>query len=542
MKLQCPHCGVKGSADDSYSGRKVKCPKCLGLFELKPDMDLELGEEPALSSQLSSIDDELTTPLGEAELPAPADEGSSEVEAVEEDQVVAVEELEESLEIEEELTKSDELATTPSSEEEVLEWDDIASEIDLKVDEEGTGADQDEMQEDSPASSSSIQDELETPVGDVDISVEEERESVDESEKDTWAELEENPAESKDSEAIEKSTLLEAVDLEEPEEAIADDPANIEEKTETLEDFEEGASEDEVQLVQEGDEIELEPYGIDKEQCWQCGKADSIEESFVEQDGRLYCTDCAPIEDSGETVDSNQGQEAGDQDVTDDAASLYLPKISVGGAISEAWAKTKGAKGAIWAGSAIMYLVLLIIVAGGAYLLPPMDTDVTNVTIPDMVNNILFQAVTNSFYFLFIAGLLLMGIRKVAGDQISWKMVFKGFGCAGKIIIATLLQTLLVTIGFFLLVLPGIYLTVGYAMTLPLIIDKGMSPWQAMETSRRAVHKVWWKVAGLFLVMGLIFVVSIIPLGLGLIWTWPMFIILAGVVYHHLFSYEEEES
>jgi uncharacterized membrane protein len=254
----------------------------------------------------------------------------------------------------------------------------------------------------------------------------------------------------------------------------------------------------------------------------------------------LYCTDCAPVDDLEETVDDRQEQEADDQDLTDDAASLNYVKFSIGDGIRESWAKTKGAKGTIWAGSAIMYLVLLIIVAGGACLLPSVDNGLNNVT--GLLSNILFQGVTNAFSVLFTAGLLLMGIRKVAGEQISWKMVFKGFSCAGRLIVATILQSLLVSIGFMLLVLPGIYLAVGYAMTLPLIMDKGLSPWQAMEMSRKAVHKIWWKVAGLFVVMGLIFVVSLIPLGIGLIWTWPMFIILAGVVYLQLFGDEEETS
>ncbi len=45
MKLHCPHCGVKGSAEDSYSGRKVKCPKCQGVFTVEPDMGLELSQD-----------------------------------------------------------------------------------------------------------------------------------------------------------------------------------------------------------------------------------------------------------------------------------------------------------------------------------------------------------------------------------------------------------------------------------------------------------------------------------------------------------------
>jgi len=84
---------------------------------------------------------------------------------------------------------------------------------------------------------------------------------------------------------------------------------------------------------------------------------------------------------------------------------------------------------------------------------------------------------------------------------------------------------------FFALGFPAIYLTVGYAMTLPLIVDKNLSPWQAMEMSSKVVQKICWKVAGLTIVMLLIFMVSLVPMG----------IVLAGVVHQHLFAIEGEK-
>jgi len=118
-------------------------------------------------------------------------------------------------------------------------------------------------------------------------------------------------------------------------------------------------------------------------------------------------------------------------------------------------------------------------------------------------------------------------------------MTFKGFSVAWKIFVVAILQTILITIGLFLLILPGIYLIIGYMMTLPLIVDKGLSPWQAMETSRKAIHRVWWKIAGLSLIVGFIITISAIPLGLGLIWSWPLAIIMVGVVYCKLFGAEK---
>lgn len=121
-------------------------------------------------------------------------------------------------------------------------------------------------------------------------------------------------------------------------------------------------------------------------------------------------------------------------------------------------------------------------------------------------------------------------------------MVFAGFPLAVNLLIASILMLLLVFCGFALLILPGIYLAVGYTMVLPLMLDRGLAPWEAMEASRRAIHKVWWKVFGTFLIMGFIYLVSLIPLGIGLIWTVPMFVVLVGVIYRYLFGSRTENS
>lgn len=34
MKLICPHCGLKGTADDALVEKKVRCPQCRRVFRL----------------------------------------------------------------------------------------------------------------------------------------------------------------------------------------------------------------------------------------------------------------------------------------------------------------------------------------------------------------------------------------------------------------------------------------------------------------------------------------------------------------------------
>lgn len=579
MKLHCPHCGVKGSAEDSYSGRKIKCPKCQGMFELQPEMALEVTEDAALSQSLSSTQIDPPAAPDEVELPVTEalvdDPPSSELaDTVEEEvQDIDLEEPAPGVELVEPDVSEDVIADEePAAEEEQLDWEDVASEIDL---EEADGDLVDDAEEDSPATGEletdphafaelgeKLDDEpapldladdfdetaLLSPDGDVGLDQELFDHVVEES-------LEESPAEELfDAEALEQELeelvddSRDGIDLVEAVESAAlagstekDDTVAEELSDESTEQLTEEVAEDLAgeELSEDDDQVELEPYGIDKGECWQCGKKDSGEESFVAKDGRLYCTECFPVEtpEESEHLTDTEPQEVEEQG-GDDIAVLPVKKFAIGELISTAWAKTKGAKGVIWGGSAIMYLVILIVIAGGAFSLPALNGEQVGAAGPSI--SVVFELLSTIFSVLFTAGLFYMGIKKVVDEPVSWKMIFKGFSCAGKIIIATILQFILVTIGFVLLFLPGIYLVVGYTMVLPLIVDKGLSPWQALETSRKAVHKVWWRVAGLYLLMGLIVGISCVPLGIGLIWTWPMFIILTGVVYRQLFGAEDE--
>lgn len=70
--------------------------------------------------------------------------------------------------------------------------------------------------------------------------------------------------------------------------------------------------------------------------------------------------------------------------------------------------------------------------------------------------------------------------------------------------------------------LPSVYLLVSYVFMLPLIADRELSIWRAMETSRRAVHRQWFPVFGLLLAAGMLLFISAAALGVGLVLTLPL--------------------
>ncbi|MGB0361170.1 MAG: hypothetical protein ACPGEF_07175, partial [Endozoicomonas sp.] len=76
-------------------------------------------------------------------------------------------------------------------------------------------------------------------------------------------------------------------------------------------------------------------------------------------------------------------------------------------------------------------------------------------------------------------------------------------------------------------------------LAIPLMVDKGLTPWKAMEASRKAISKRWFTVFGLIIVISFLNLVAMIPLGLGLIWTIPMSSIAFGILYRNIFGYNQ---
>jgi uncharacterized membrane protein len=103
-------------------------------------------------------------------------------------------------------------------------------------------------------------------------------------------------------------------------------------------------------------------------------------------------------------------------------------------------------------------------------------------------------------------------------------------------------MAVLIVAGFFLLVLPGIYLSIAYSFAPYLVVEKNMGAWEAMETSRKAITRYWWRYFGLMLVAMLLIIIGSIPLLIGLIWVLPIVAIATGEVFAKTFESSEGEA
>jgi serine/threonine protein kinase len=133
-----------------------------------------------------------------------------------------------------------------------------------------------------------------------------------------------------------------------------------------------------------------------------------------------------------------------------------------------------------------------------------------------------------------IAGLNFYFLKKIRGERTSVETAFAGFGKRFlHLFLANFVASILIMLGILCLVLPGIYLFVAWIFSLTLVLDKGLDFWAAMELSRKAVNKHWWKVFLLLTMLALLSFAGLAVFCLGIFITFPI------AIAAHLYAYEE---
>jgi len=91
-------------------------------------------------------------------------------------------------------------------------------------------------------------------------------------------------------------------------------------------------------------------------------------------------------------------------------------------------------------------------------------------------------------------------------------------------------------VGFLVLLVPLIYLSVCWAFTIPLIMDRRLDFWSAMKASRRQTGRHWWTVCGLIVVMGLLNLAGLLLCCVGALVTVPLTFGTLMLAYEILFT------
>lgn len=205
--------------------------------------------------------------------------------------------------------------------------------------------------------------------------------------------------------------------------------------------------------------------------------------------------------------------------------------------LAEAWRDLKGFKlkchiaTLIWLA---IYTVALLISIPVVFGLVALGADGETASLLGSLVQLVAIAVTMPM----MVGITVMGIRHSQRRSVSASTVLNYFHRAPAAILWYFLYSLMIMLGYVLLIVPGIYLTFAYMFSLPLMFEKDMSAWQSLEVSRKAVTRIWFRATGFVLLLCLLLVVGTIPLGLPLIWVLPWVALAFAMVYFKLFGAE----
>ena len=128
---------------------------------------------------------------------------------------------------------------------------------------------------------------------------------------------------------------------------------------------------------------------------------------------------------------------------------------------------------------------------------------------------------------IFITGPLTAGFFIVArkinkNEPYDFGAFWRGFDFFVPLMLYTLISTILGILAFIALIIPGIYLYVGWIFSVPFIIFGKMEFWDAMEYSRRLITKKWWNIFGFLLLLMLINFAGALVFFVGLLFTVPI--------------------
>ncbi|CAA0111132.1 Uncharacterised protein [BD1-7 clade bacterium] len=208
-------------------------------------------------------------------------------------------------------------------------------------------------------------------------------------------------------------------------------------------------------------------------------------------------------------------------------------EFSVMDAFAEGRKLSDGSKWKIHKTALLMFVVMIAIGLGFGLV-----TGVVGAVIP-VVAAILPVLAQLAIYLVMtpmMVAFFMMAVSHVSGGEWEKVGLFDYMGAMGKLFVTYLLMGLMIAAGIILLVIPGIYLSIAYGFALILAGDKNMGIWESLEVSRKAMSNRWFSFLGLYMLLGLVNLIGMIPLGIGLIWTIPWSVNTMAVVYRDMFG------
>lgn len=139
---------------------------------------------------------------------------------------------------------------------------------------------------------------------------------------------------------------------------------------------------------------------------------------------------------------------------------------------------------------------------------------------------------------LLIGGIFILIMNAAEGEELDIKQMGELPKILWPLLFMGVISHILIGIGFFVLIVPGIFLWGCYMFSYLIFLDKGIDFWSAMEQSRKFGFENRKDILILALIISAINLLGAIPFGLGLIVTIPLTACIVAEAYDGLFGFE----
>lgn len=148
------------------------------------------------------------------------------------------------------------------------------------------------------------------------------------------------------------------------------------------------------------------------------------------------------------------------------------------------------------------------------------------------IANFSYEVISAPIY----AGICMMAMSHAAGLNTKSRHITKGLQFTVPVILATLFSLLLQWLAGMILPFLSMYLSLAFSNTILLICEKRIPPMQALLLSLRTVNKKIFVLAGIYLLLMLMFIAAAMFYGIGLIFVLPFFFHVKGIIYRNMFG------
>jgi len=136
------------------------------------------------------------------------------------------------------------------------------------------------------------------------------------------------------------------------------------------------------------------------------------------------------------------------------------------------------------------------------------------------------------------AGFFYIIFSRIRGQKIYIGDIVRGFDVFLASVLANILVSAFVSIGFMVLIIPGIIISALYMFAIPLIMEKKMDFWEAMETSRKLVSRNLFELSVFMFVLYLFLLIGVLLLLVGFVVALPIAFVAIANAYCDLIGLE----